>query len=48
MKFWVGVTDRDWFDQLGFDAVRTEIAVLSGMTLFMIAASLKRHRTRLE
>lgn len=33
---------------LGFDAVKNEIAVLSAMALFMIAASLRRHRTRLE
>ncbi len=47
-KWFIAAVRKVMIRGLGFDAVRTEIAVLSGMALLMIAASLKRHRTRLE
>lgn len=47
-KWFISAVRKVMIRGLGFDAVRNEIAVLSGMALFMIAASLKRHRTRLE
>jgi len=47
-KWFIAAVRKIMIRGLDFESVRKELAVLSGMAVFLIAASLKRHRTRLE
>ena len=47
-RWFIMAVRKNMISGLGFDAVRTEVAVLSGMAVFFIAVAMKRHRTRLE
>ena len=47
-KWFIRAVSKIMIRGLGFEAVRTELAILTGMAMLMIAVGVKKHQVRLE